>query len=45
MNEGDFYGSEQSYVMPTAGDVRIELVGSDGEATVLKDSLLCKPEK
>lgn len=39
MSHGDFFGSEQSYVMPAADQVRIEWVGSDGEVTVLKDSL------
>ncbi len=39
MSEGDFFGSEQSYVMAEAGDVRIELVATDGTTTVLKESL------
>uniref|UniRef100_UPI003565F4CC NADP-dependent isocitrate dehydrogenase n=1 Tax=Novipirellula sp. TaxID=2795430 RepID=UPI003565F4CC len=39
MSEGDFYGSEQSYVMREAGDVRIELVAADGKTTVLKEKL------
>lgn len=39
MSEGDFYGSEQSYVMSEAGDVRIELVAADGTTTVLKEKL------
>ena len=38
MDDGDFYSSEQSYVMSTAGEVRIELEG-EGETTVLKESL------
>ena len=38
MDDGDFYGSEQSHVMATAGNVRIELQ-DDGETTVLKDGL------
>jgi isocitrate dehydrogenase len=38
MDGGDFYGSEQSHVMATTGNVRIELQG-DGETTVLKDGL------
>ena len=38
MDGGDFYGSEQSHVMATAGNVRIELQ-ADGETTVLKDGL------
>eukprot|EP01134_Creolimax_fragrantissima_P002659 CFRG2659T1 len=36
MKEGDFYGSEKSYVMPKAGNVRIELLNKDGEVKVLK---------
>ena len=32
MDDGDFYGSEQSHVMATAGNVRIELQ-ADGETT------------
>ena len=38
MNDGDFYGSEKSAVMPTADDVRIELVKADGAIQVLKAS-------
>ncbi len=37
MTGGDFYGSEQSVVIPESGALRIELVGSDGQTTVLKD--------
>ncbi len=39
MNGGDFYGNEQSVVVEAAGGFRIELVGKDGRATVLKDEL------
>ena len=39
MEDGDFYGSEQSHVMAGAGDVRIELQGANGENTLLKDGL------
>jgi isocitrate dehydrogenase len=39
MQEGDFFGSEQSRVMATAGSVRIELVNEAGEITVLKEDL------
>ena len=35
MTEGDFYGNEQSVVMPDGGDLRIEHVGADGAVTVL----------
>lgn len=38
MAHGDFYGSEQSLVMPAADDVRIELVKEDGSVQVLKAS-------
>ncbi|MGI9471367.1 MAG: NADP-dependent isocitrate dehydrogenase [Rubripirellula sp.] len=39
MSGGDFFGSEQSYVMPAEGSVRIELEAGDGTKTVLKDGL------
>lgn len=39
MNSGDFYASEQSVIMPSADDVRIELVKTDGETVVLKPSV------
>ncbi len=39
MNDGDFFGSEQSHVMSDAGTVRIELTTADGQTTVLKESL------
>ncbi|MGA0370015.1 MAG: NADP-dependent isocitrate dehydrogenase, partial [Kiritimatiellia bacterium] len=38
MSSGDFYGSEQSFVMQAAGSVRIELEGDSG-ITVLKPSI------
>ena len=37
MESGDFYGSEQSVVVAEAGQVKIELVGTDGSITVLKE--------
>ncbi len=37
MESGDFYGSEQSVVIETTGNVRIELVENDGAITVLKE--------
>jgi len=37
MASGDFYGSEQSAVIETAGDVKIELFAEDGRCTVLKE--------
>ena len=39
MSEGDFYGSEKSYVMPQAGKVKIVLKGNDGSELVLKPNL------
>jgi isocitrate dehydrogenase len=39
MTEGDFYGSEKSYIMPEAGHVKITLKGSDGSELVLKPTL------
>ena len=36
MDSGDFFGSERSTTVESATDVRIELVGDDGQATVLK---------
>lgn len=39
MNEGDFYGSEQSRVMAAATQVRIEHVDAAGNITILKDKL------
>ena len=37
MNEGDFYGSEQSVVMSAEGEVKITLVTDEGESHVLKE--------
>lgn len=39
MTSGDFYGSEQSRVMATATQVRIEHISHDGQISVLKDKL------
>ena len=36
MSDGDFYSSEQSTVIETAGDVKIELLGDDGKPRILK---------
>ena len=36
MDSGDFFGSERSTTVASATDVRIELVGDDGNTTVLK---------
>jgi isocitrate dehydrogenase len=37
MSDGDFYSSEQSAVIETAGDVKIELTTDEGECKVLKE--------
>ncbi|MDT8453515.1 MAG: NADP-dependent isocitrate dehydrogenase, partial [Gammaproteobacteria bacterium] len=37
MNEGDFYGSEQSVVMSAEGEVKITLMTDEGESRVLKE--------
>lgn len=39
MESGDFYETEQSYVMPKEQTVRIEWVGADGDTKVLKEDL------
>ena len=36
MSAGDFYGTEKSVTVAEAGDVKIEFLGQDGSATVLK---------
>jgi len=36
MQDGDFYGSEESVVIEKAGNVKIEFVDTDGSSTVLK---------
>ena len=37
MSDGDFYSSEQSVVIESAGDVKIELAQDDGNSVVLKE--------
>jgi isocitrate dehydrogenase len=37
MNSGDFYGSEKSVVVETAGNLTIEFVGVDGSISILKE--------
>jgi len=39
MQDGDFYGSEQSATLNEAGSLKIELVGKDGAITTLKASV------
>ena len=38
MDADDFYGSEQSVIMPSEDDVKIEFVAKDGSVSVLKAS-------
>ncbi|MEC8917243.1 MAG: NADP-dependent isocitrate dehydrogenase, partial [Pseudomonadota bacterium] len=42
MNEGDFYGSEQSAVIAKAGKLKIELQQKDGTHITLKEGLAVK---
>jgi len=42
MNNADFYGSEKSVTVAEAGTVRIEFIGEDGKAVVLKDKIALK---
>ncbi len=42
MTQGDFYGNEQSAVIPKAGTVRIEHTDAAGKTTVLKDGIKVK---
>lgn len=39
MDGGDFFGSEQSHIMPSAGNVKITLHPTSGAPVVLKESL------
>lgn len=39
MQDGDFYGSEQSLILDDAGELRIEHVAEDGTLTVLRESV------
>ena len=39
MSEGDFYGSEQSVILPAEDEVKIVFRSADGEETVLKAGL------
>lgn len=39
MSEGDFYGSEKSYLVPKATTVSIELIEKGGERKILKSGL------
>ncbi|MCC4615787.1 NADP-dependent isocitrate dehydrogenase [Xanthomonas campestris pv. asclepiadis] len=42
MDEGDFFGSEQSTTVAAAGALKIEFVGNDGSSSVLKDKVAVK---
>ena len=42
MDAGDFFGSERSATIAAAGSLKIELVGQDGQTTVLKDKVAVK---
>ncbi|GGJ84381.1 NADP-dependent isocitrate dehydrogenase [Pseudomonas matsuisoli] len=42
MSDGDFYGSEKSATVANAGNVKIELIGKDGSAKVLKEKTAVK---
>ncbi|WP_372361528.1 NADP-dependent isocitrate dehydrogenase [Xanthomonas sp. NCPPB 1325] len=42
MDDGDFFGSEQSATLSEAGSLKIELVVADGSSTVLKDKVAVK---
>ena len=39
MDDGDFYSSEKSAVMESAGDLKIELAAGNGETRVLKEKV------
>ncbi len=39
MSDGDFYHSEQSTLINDAGNLKITLVGTNGEQTILKESV------
>jgi isocitrate dehydrogenase len=39
MSDGDFYSSEKSAVIESAGELKIELTGDDGETRVLKQNV------
>ncbi|MBB3780923.1 isocitrate dehydrogenase [Xanthomonas campestris] len=42
MDEGDFFGSEQSTTVAAAGALKIAFVGNDGGSSVLKDKVAVK---
>ncbi|MEA9589988.1 NADP-dependent isocitrate dehydrogenase [Xanthomonas sp. WHRI 10064A] len=42
MDDGDFFGSEQSTTLAEAGTLKIEFVAADGSSSVLKDKVAVK---
>ncbi|MEA9829055.1 NADP-dependent isocitrate dehydrogenase [Xanthomonas campestris pv. raphani] len=42
MDNGDFFGSEQSTTLAQAGTLKIEFIGADGSSKVLKDAVAVK---
>ncbi|WP_127168743.1 NADP-dependent isocitrate dehydrogenase [Xanthomonas sp. BRIP62415] len=42
MDDGDFFGSEQSATVAAAGALKIAFVGNDGSSSVLKDKVAVK---
>ncbi|WP_407468776.1 NADP-dependent isocitrate dehydrogenase [Xanthomonas campestris pv. raphani] len=42
MDNGDFFGSEQSATLAQAGTLKIEFIGADGSSKVLKDAVAVK---
>jgi isocitrate dehydrogenase len=45
MDDGDFYGNEQSVITNSGGAFRIELATKDGRTVVLKDGLTAAPSE
>jgi len=45
MSDGDFYGSEQSIVLPQADSVTIQLQADDGQLVVLKEALAVQKDE
>lgn len=45
MDEGDFFGSEQSTTVAAAGALKIAFVGNDGSSSVLKEKSRSRPVK
>lgn len=45
MSHGDFKSNEKSLTMPKADDIRIELVGNNGETVILKDKIALQKDE